>query len=297
LLADIFVGEEIYYTGVVRTQMQRSSKTVLVVAIFPEQAPGYGPRIPIKRGIREHKAGMAAGTRVRACGGGRPLAEENRPEIAEKILEIVNPTTCGNPQKVLSYTTESLRKTAGKLSEDGIKAICVTGGKIPGDKGYSKQTNQKMLQAGGPNPNRNEQFEYINPAAQEYIDQGGPVISVDTEKKENTGNFRNNGQEYRRKKDPRRILDHEFPLEEPGKTAPYGMYNVNNTIAYVNAGTSHDTGEFAVESISHWRETAGKQTYSSVTGLYIICDCGGSNNYRVKCGTISFNNSPAEQEL
>jgi phage host-nuclease inhibitor protein Gam len=28
--------------------MQRSSKTVLVVAIFPEQAPGYGPHLPIK---------------------------------------------------------------------------------------------------------------------------------------------------------------------------------------------------------------------------------------------------------
>jgi hypothetical protein len=35
-LLGIFVGEEIYYTGMVHTQMQRSSKTVLVAAIFPE---------------------------------------------------------------------------------------------------------------------------------------------------------------------------------------------------------------------------------------------------------------------
>jgi hypothetical protein len=49
LLAGIFVGEEIYYTGVLHTQMQRSSKTVLVAAIFPEQAPGYGPCLPIKK--------------------------------------------------------------------------------------------------------------------------------------------------------------------------------------------------------------------------------------------------------
>jgi hypothetical protein len=39
-LLDIFVGKEIYYTGVLHTQMQRSSKTVLVAAIFPEQSPG-----------------------------------------------------------------------------------------------------------------------------------------------------------------------------------------------------------------------------------------------------------------
>jgi hypothetical protein len=133
----------------------------------------------IKRGIRE----QAAGTRVRACGGGRPPVEENRPQVVEKILEIVNPATCGNPQKVLLYTTESLRKTAGKLSEDGIKASCVTVGKIPEDNGYSKQTNQKMLQAGGPNPDRNEQFDYINSTAQEYIARGRAVISVNTKKK------------------------------------------------------------------------------------------------------------------
>jgi hypothetical protein len=129
---------------------------------------------------------------------------------------------------------------------------------------------------------QDEQFEYINPTAQEYIDRGEPVISVDTKKKENTGNFRNNGREYRRKKDPRRVLDHDFPLEEPGKIAPYGVYNVNNNTGFVNVGTSQDTSEFAVESISRWWETVGKKTYSNATRLYITCDCGGSNNYRVK---------------
>ncbi len=57
--------------------------------------------------------------------------------------------------------------------------------------GYSKQTNQKMLQVGTPNPNRNEQFEYINNKVKEFIDAGDPVISVDTKKKENIGEFKN----------------------------------------------------------------------------------------------------------
>jgi hypothetical protein len=77
-----------------------------------------------------------------------------------------------------------------------------------------------MLQTGKPNPNRNEQFEYINGTAQEYIDQGVPVISADTRKKGNIGNFKSNGQEYRLKKDPLKVLDQNFPLEDPGKTAP-----------------------------------------------------------------------------
>jgi hypothetical protein len=236
----------------------------------------------IKRGIREHRNGTGIGTKVRVSGGGRHRIEENRPEVAGKILEIVNLATYGNPQNVLSYTTESLRKIAGALSEAGIKVSYVTVGKILEDKGYSKQANQKMLQVGEPHPNRNKQFGYINSTAQEYIDQGEPVISVDTKKKENIGNFKRAGQEYRLKKDPRKVLDHDFPLEELGKIAPYGVYNVNKNIGFVNVGTSHDTSEFAVESISRWWETVGKQTYPDATRLYITCDCGGSNNYRVK---------------
>jgi hypothetical protein len=57
-----------------------------------------------------------------------------------------------------------------------------------------------MLQVGEPNPNRNEQYEYINSNAWAYIDQGEPVVSVDAKKKENIGNFKNCGREYRLKK-------------------------------------------------------------------------------------------------
>ena len=66
--------------------------------------------------------------------------------------------------------------------------------------GYSKQLNQKMLQAGRAHPNRNEQFEYIDSTSKAYIAEGIPVISIDCKKKENLGNFKNNGTEYRKKR-------------------------------------------------------------------------------------------------
>jgi hypothetical protein len=68
-----------------------------------------------------------------------------------------------------------------------------------------------MLQVGEAHPDRNEQFEYINDMAKLMIFEGEPVISVDTKKKENIGNFKNNGNEYRKKKSPRKVLDHDFP--------------------------------------------------------------------------------------
>ena len=179
-------------------------------------------------------------------------------------------------------TTESLRKITEELKKKGIKAGYVTIGENLDYMCYSKQQNKKMQQVGEHHPDKNAQFEHINGRAAKYLKEGVPVISVDTKKKENIGNFKNNGNEYRTKKNPRKVLDHDFPLEEIGKIAPYGVYNLNHNTGFVNAGISHDTSEFAVESISRWWETVGKHTFSNQEKIYITADSGGSNGYRVR---------------
>ena len=221
--------------------------------------------------------------RVRKRGGGPKCLKEKYPDIKERVKEIVDGSTYGNPEKILSWTTESLRSIQMKLADRyGINASYVTVGTILEELGYSKQANQKMLQVGEPHPDRNEQFELINEMAKIFILDGQPVISVDTKKKENVGNFKNNGREYRKNKNPRQVLDHDFPLKELGKVAPYGVYVINDNTAYVNLGTSHDTSEFAVESINRWWETVGKNTFAEAKKLYINCDSGGSNGSRVR---------------
>jgi len=236
----------------------------------------------IKRGIDELKSGVTFEGKIRKEGGGPKYKEEKYPDIEERIRKIVDGSTYGNPEQILSYTTESLRKIECELKAQNVDVSHETVGKILDAMGYSKQANQKMLQVGEPHPDRNAQFEHINNTAKEYLDAGAPVISVDTKKKENIGNFKNNGQEYRQNKDPRRVLDHDFPLEELGKISPYGVYNLNNNTGFVNVGTSHDTSEFAVESISRWWETVGKHTFPDTSRIYINCDSGGSNGYRVR---------------
>jgi len=219
--------------------------------------------------------------RVRKAGGGPKWLEDKHPDVQKYVKEIVDTSTYGSPEKVLSWTTESLRSIQKTLAEKhGIDTSHVTIGAILEDLGYSKQSNQKMLQTGKPHPDRNAQFEFINEKAKVFIETGEPVISVDTKKKENIGNFKNPGQEYRRNKDPRKVLDHDFPLKELGKIAPYGVYNLNHNIGFVNVGTSHDTAEFAVESISRWWNIIGKCTFPNTGRLLITCDCGGSNGNR-----------------
>ena len=64
--------------------------------------------------------------------------------------------------------------------------------------GYSLQANRKT-QEGDSHPDRNAQFEYIDGRVRRYIALDQPVISVDTKKKELVGDFKNGGQEWRRK--------------------------------------------------------------------------------------------------
>jgi hypothetical protein len=45
---------------------------------------------------------------------------------------------------------------------------------------------------------------------------------VDTKKKEPIGNFKNTGAEYHQKKNPEKVIGHDFPVKELGKVASYG---------------------------------------------------------------------------
>jgi hypothetical protein len=114
------------------------------------------------------------------------------------------------------------------------------------------------------------------------MEEGQPVISVDTKKKELVGLYKNNGQSYRPKGDPIRVKTHDFVDKELGKVAPYGIYDVRHNEAWVNVGTDHDTSAFAVESIRRWWLMMGKERYPDATSLMITADSGGSNDARVR---------------
>lgn len=245
-------------------------------------------RTTIKAGIDEIDAGnempvseKSNDTRVRKPGAGRKTAKEKNPGLFETIEEIVRNSTYGSPMKVLTWTTLSLRKIAEQLKEKyGYEVSQNVVSRALDNLGYSKQQNQKNLQVGKEHPNRNAQFEFINAKAEEFLNAGDPVISIDTKKKELIGNFKNNGSEYRQKKDPRQVLDHDFALPELGKVAPYGVYVLNDNTGFVNLGTDHDTSEFAAESITRWWFTVGKNTFPNARRIYINSDGGGSNRPR-----------------
>ena len=238
----------------------------------------------VRKGMKEIESAKEGptGKRIRKAGGGRKAASIRYPNLDEAIERIIDGKTYGDPEKVIHWTTKSLMSIASALKEEyGIEVShTVVSGELT-KMGYSKQLNQKMLQVGKAHPKRDEQFEYIDATSKAYIAEGVPVISIDCKKKENLGNFKNNGTEYRQKKDPRKVLDHDFLIKELGSVAPYGIYDIDKNTGFVNLGTSHDTAAFAVNSILQWWLHIGKETYPNAKRLYITCDGGGSNGSRI----------------
>ena len=220
--------------------------------------------------------------RIRKEGGGRKNTLEKYPEIKDELRGLVENNCFGNPENPLLWTTKSLRKLAKELNEKGYKVSHVTVGKILEQMGFSLQINQKMKQVGKESPDRNEQFEHINETVIEYSKNNDPVISIDCKKKENIGNFKNNGAEYLPKKQPTEVLDHDFPIPENGKVLPYGVYDITYNEGYVNVGISKDTAKFAVQSIRTWWYEMGKNHFPNAQKLYITADGGGSNGSRCK---------------
>ncbi len=164
------------------------------------------------------------------------------------------------------------------------------------DLGYSLQLNKKMKE-GTNHADRDAQFQYIYERIKSFQSRNNPVISVDTKKKENIGEFKNAGREYHKKGTPVDVNGHDFMDKTLGKVSPYGVYNLSKNKGWVNVGISADTAELAVHSIRCWWYIMGKEAYPHARELLITADCGGSNGHRVQLWKVQLQNLATELEM
>jgi hypothetical protein len=124
-----------------------------------------------------------------------------------------------------------------------------------------------------------------------------PVISVDTKKKENIGNYKNDGLEYHLKKNAPKVKVYDFIDPQKGKVAPYGIYDIFKNDGWVNVGISADTSEFAVNSIREWWIESGSSTYKKANEIFINADGGGSNGSRNRLWKVELQKLSNETSL
>jgi hypothetical protein len=225
------------------------------------------------------KLPLAEAGRIREAGGGRKKVENAAPGLQAQLGKILEETSAGDPMSALRWTNKSTEAMAEELTKQGYPVSDKTVARCLREMGYSMQLNQKTRE-GPQHRNRDQQFRYINRQVESFRKSGDPVLSVDTKKKELVGAFRNGGRTWRPKGEPYRVNVHDFPSMAKGKAIPYGAYEIGEDRAVVNVGVTHDTAEFAVESIRRWWKLVGRKRKQAARRLLICADGGGSNSSR-----------------
>jgi hypothetical protein len=232
--------------------------------------------------LRERKE-LKATDGIRLPGAGRKKVNERDPGLKNALLKIMKETTAGDPMSAIRWTCKSTTKIAEELTKQGHQVSQRTVHRELVAMGYSLQLNVKHKEGTHKSTkDRDSQFREISSTVRAYQQRGNPVISVDTKKKEQVGEFKNNGRTWRPKGDPHKVNVYDFPSLAEGKAIPYGAYDVGKNEGFVNVGMTYDTAEFAVNSIKQWWLQMGAKHYNRTKRLLICADGGGSNGSRVR---------------
>ena len=248
---------------------------------FVAEAAGLS-RTTLYRGAAEWETGKPPERgRIRKPGGGRKPQAEIDETLSQDLDRLLDPVTRGDPMSPLRWTCKSTPKLATELQAKGHEVSQATVWRMLDELGYSMQSNRKSRE-GGRHPDRNGQFEFINRSVKDFLARGLPAISVDTKKKELVGSFKNGGQEWEKKGCPTEVDVYDFPDKQLGKVSPHGVYDLGRNEGWVSVGITHDTAEFAGESIRRWWLRMGQRAYPGAKELLITADGGGSNGVRVR---------------
>jgi hypothetical protein len=248
-----------------------------------ERATGIS-RPTISRGMREVARGAHATLppeRTRRAGGGRKRALEKDATLGADLEALVEPTTSGDPDSPLRWTSKSVRHLADELQALGHAVSHQLVAKLLRTAGYSLQANRKTRE-GPQHRDRDAQFRYLTEQVRRFQRQHQPAISVDTKKKELVGDFKNAGREWRPQGQAEPVRVHDFLIPAQGKAIPYGVYDLSRDEGWVSVGIDHDTASFAVQAIRRWWRVMGRAAYPRGTRLLITADAGGSNGPRVR---------------
>ena len=262
------------------------------MAASEARALGYGGVSRIKRacglsrkaiakGMREISEGNTMPGRVRQPGAGRKSITERDPKLLVSLENLIEPETRGDPESPLRWICKSTRALAAQLTRKKHPVSHEKVAQLLRDQNYSLQSNRKS-EEGEDHPDRDAQFRHINAQVKKALATGIPVISVDTKKKEILGNYKNSGKQWLPAKNAATVNVYDFPFSDVPRAYPYGIYDLARNRGFVNVGTDHDTGAFAVASIRGWWRSEGRSLYSNARVLLITADGGGSNGSRLR---------------
>lgn len=198
------------------------------------------------------------------------------PELVPAFHAVLEGHTAGSPMREeVIWTDLTPKEIQATLMESDLYVSEHIVRQLLRDAGYRVRQMLKYLDM-GEHVDRNAQFENIARIKGQYLGSANPIVSIDTKKKELLGTFYRDGKVYGRQ--PLLAYDHDFPSYAEGKVIPYGVYDLKRNFGYLSVGTSHDTTEFACDSIAWWWTEHGRKLYPGADSICLLCDGGGSNS-------------------
>jgi hypothetical protein len=214
-------------------------------------------------------------TRVRKPGGGRKRRLDQDPKIDDDFHKVLVEHTAGSPtEETLIWTNLTKTEIVDLMQECGSHVSVHIVDQLLSRYDYHQRKALRM-EPQSRHPDRNAQFEAIARLKHEYLDSPNPILSIDLKARELLGNFFRSGTLLTRQ--TIRVFDHDFAEFAQGVVLPHGIYDLKLNRGYIHLGTSHDTSEFACDSLKDWWERFGRAAYPEAKSILLLCDGGGSN--------------------
>ena len=211
-------------------------------------------RKTVYRAKRELAEGYSPGEgRCRRPGGGA-RSTENTPAYNEAFDKAVEGRISGSPtDPSVSWVSLTETEVADKMSDILDKPVSeYRVKKLLRDRGFRKRRFYKKVTLKYVE-GRDEQLANVKRLIDHCLDEGKPVISIDTKKKEMLGNFARTGQVYCTAAPA--ANDHDFGTFSQGTIVPHGILDIGTNRASLTLGISHDTSLFVTRNIeAFWKE-------------------------------------------
>ena len=232
----------------------------------------------LERGAREldRLPDDPAAGRVRRPGGGRKKKVESEPQLRRNLELVIEVRSAGDPDEAdVLWTDLSPRQVAEAVGDLGTPVSPSVVRDWMEGRRMALRKIEKVL-PGGHSPDRDAQFLRIAELKAEFAEAGNPVFSIDTKAKERLGQLFRKGRLWSQR--AFRAFDHDFPSWATGLIIPHGIYDLARNRGHINIGLSHDTSQFACDSLRWYWNRVGKLCYPHATSILLLCDCGGSNS-------------------
>ena len=211
--------------------------------------------------------------------GGRKLAEVAQPGLVETVEAVVEHDTAGSPvNENILWTNRSPAAIADDVRKEGFEVCADTIKRILTEELNLSRRAARKDETACSFAERDEQFRHIAALRRKYEKHDWPIVSIDTKKKEILGVFFPPGQAYTNGRVV--VADHDFVTSDE-RLVPYGVYDVRRNEGLMRLACGADTPELACDAIWSWWQRLGWDQYYAAPRLLLLCDCGGSNGYRM----------------